>query len=199
MTAYGTSRHFAAAQQFSCVRSEADIQASRAYRTGFMTTGPVPDLFLGAKHLFFAAKVRRTAQSAPLNAGTSSARTPSTSDQAAKAGRQFIERTGAADKKIAALERQLNANERTVEQSARRTEHHEFQSGGTAARAAAGHRVKFEIADGQFTMPDMHSDAAAAWRRFVADMVEANDGIMTPNDPAGQVVALPVRRSGNAA
>ena len=95
-----------------------------------------------------------------------------TSDQAANAGRQFIERTGAADKKIAALERQLNANERTVEQSARQTEHHEFQSGGIAARAAAGHRVKFEIADGQFTMRDMHSEAAAPWRRFVREMVK---------------------------
>jgi hypothetical protein len=31
--------------------------------------------------------------------------------------------------------------------------------------------LKFEIADGQFTIRDMHPDAAAAWRRFVREMV----------------------------
>jgi hypothetical protein len=59
--------------------------------------------------------------------------------------------------------------------------------------------LKFEIADGQFTMRHMHPDAAAAWRRFVREMVKANDGMMTPNDPAGRVIALPAQRNGHAA
>jgi hypothetical protein len=58
--------------------------------------------------------------------------------------------------------------------------------------------LKFESVDGQFTMRDMHPDAAAAWRRFVREMVEANEGTMFPNDPTGRVVALP-RKNGNAA
>jgi hypothetical protein len=56
--------------------------------------------------------------------------------------------------------------------------------------------LRFESVDGQFTMRDMHPDAAAAWRRFVREMVEGNDGTMFPNDPTGRVVALP---SGGAA
>jgi hypothetical protein len=59
--------------------------------------------------------------------------------------------------------------------------------------------LKFESVDGQFTMRDMHPDAATAWRRFVAEMVASNDGTMFPNDP-GNVISMPVpRRDGNAA
>jgi hypothetical protein len=53
--------------------------------------------------------------------------------------------------------------------------------------------LKFECADSRFTMKDMYPDAAAAWRRFVAEMVEANDCNMSINDPSGRVVALPSR------
>jgi chromosome segregation ATPase len=52
--------------------------------------------------------------------------------------------------------------------------------------------LKFECADSRFTMK-LHPDAAEAWRRFVAEMVEANDGTMSINDPSGRVVALPSR------
>jgi chromosome segregation ATPase len=58
--------------------------------------------------------------------------------------------------------------------------------------------LKFESVDGQFTMRDMHPDAAAAWRRFVRELTEANDGTMSTNDPTGRVVALP-RKNGNVA
>jgi type IV secretory pathway VirD2 relaxase len=58
--------------------------------------------------------------------------------------------------------------------------------------------LKFESVDGVFTMKDLHPDAAAAWRRFVREMVKANEGMMFPNDPTGRVVALP-RKTGNAA
>jgi hypothetical protein len=51
--------------------------------------------------------------------------------------------------------------------------------------------LKFESVNSQFTMRDMHPDAAAAWRRFAREMVEANDGTMFPNDPTGRVIALP--------
>ena len=51
--------------------------------------------------------------------------------------------------------------------------------------------LKFESADSQFTMRDMHPDAVQAWWRFVAEMVEENDGKMTSNDPTGWVVTLP--------
>jgi hypothetical protein len=55
--------------------------------------------------------------------------------------------------------------------------------------------LKFESVDGQFTMRDMHPDAAAAWRRFVRDMVKANEGMMFSNDPTGRVVGLPGKNS----
>jgi chromosome segregation ATPase len=58
--------------------------------------------------------------------------------------------------------------------------------------------LKFESVDGVFTMKDLHPDAAAAWRRFVREMVEANEGTMFPNDPTGRVVALP-RKNSNVA
>jgi hypothetical protein len=45
-------------------------------------------------------------------------------------------------------------------------------------------------------MRDMHPDAKEAWRRFVRELVEANDGTMTPNDPTGRVVPLPSRQAG---
>jgi hypothetical protein len=59
--------------------------------------------------------------------------------------------------------------------------------------------LKFESADSQFTMRDIHPDATAAWRRFVRELVEANDGTMTPNDPTGRVVPLPSRQAGGVA
>jgi hypothetical protein len=52
--------------------------------------------------------------------------------------------------------------------------------------------LTFECADSRFTMK-LHPDAAEAWRRFVAEMVEANNGTMSINDPNGRVVALPSR------
>ena len=52
--------------------------------------------------------------------------------------------------------------------------------------------LKFECADSRFTMK-LYPDAAEAWRRFVAEMVEANNGTMSINDPNGRVVALPSR------
>jgi hypothetical protein len=58
--------------------------------------------------------------------------------------------------------------------------------------------LKFESVDGVFTMKDLHPDAAAAWRRFVRELVEANEGTMFPNDPTGRVVALP-RKNSNVA
>jgi len=53
--------------------------------------------------------------------------------------------------------------------------------------------LKFECADSRFIMRDLHRDAAAAWRRFVAEMVQANDCDVSANDPSGRVVALPSR------
>lgn len=50
--------------------------------------------------------------------------------------------------------------------------------------------LKFECAESRFTMKDMHPDAAATWRRFVAEMVEANDGTMTAFDLTGRVIPL---------
>jgi hypothetical protein len=41
-TGYGTSRHFAAAQQFARIWSEADIN----HRAGFMSTRPTPSTIL---------------------------------------------------------------------------------------------------------------------------------------------------------
>jgi hypothetical protein len=58
--------------------------------------------------------------------------------------------------------------------------------------------LKFECAASQFTMRDLHPDAAVAWRRFVAEMVAANDCYMSTNDPTGRVVALPSRQAGAA-
>jgi hypothetical protein len=55
--------------------------------------------------------------------------------------------------------------------------------------------LKFESVDGQFVMRDMHPDAREAWRRFVRELVEANDGTMTSNDPTGRVVPLPSRQA----
>ena len=54
--------------------------------------------------------------------------------------------------------------------------------------------LRFESTDGNFTMRDLHPDAATAWRRFVREMVEANDGTMFPNDPRGHVVPLAARK-----
>ena len=42
--------------------------------------------------------------------------------------------------------------------------------------------LKFECAASRFTMKGLHPDAAAAWRRFVAEMVEANDCTLSTND-----------------
>jgi hypothetical protein len=53
--------------------------------------------------------------------------------------------------------------------------------------------LKFESAASQFTMRDLHPDAAAAWRRFVTEKAAANDVRMTPADPTGRVVALSSR------
>jgi hypothetical protein len=102
-----------------------------------------------------------------------------------------------ANKKIAALEKELRANKEKlsklrVQQS--QTEHKlQHQAPPPVVE------LKFESDDGQFTMRDMHPDAAAAWRRFATDMVAANNGVMTPSDPSGQVIAMPVRRSSDAA
>jgi hypothetical protein len=54
-------------------------------------------------------------------------------------------------------------------------------------------KLKFECAASRFTMKGLHPDAAAAWRRFVAEMVEANDCTLSTNDLTGRVVALPSR------
>ena len=53
--------------------------------------------------------------------------------------------------------------------------------------------LKFVTEDGQFTMRDMHPDAAAAWRRFARELVAANNGTMFSNDPTGRVIELPAR------
>jgi chromosome segregation ATPase len=59
--------------------------------------------------------------------------------------------------------------------------------------------LRFESEDGQFTMHDLHPDAATAWRRFAKEMIEANEGIMYPTDPTGLVVPLAARKpQGNA-
>jgi chromosome segregation ATPase len=55
--------------------------------------------------------------------------------------------------------------------------------------------LRFESEDGNFIMRDVHPDAATAWRRFVRDMIEANDGKMFPTDPTGRVVPLASRKA----
>jgi hypothetical protein len=65
-TGYGTSRHFAAAQQFARIWSEADIN----HRAGFMSTRPTPSTILPSFILWAAtasisAVVSRIFRSAP--------------------------------------------------------------------------------------------------------------------------------------
>ena len=98
-----------------------------------------------------------------------------------------------ADKRIAALERELKS---TKERLSRARVEQSITSYNLAELQRAQQPVvelKFESVDGQFIMKDMHPDAAQAWRLFVREMVEANDGAMTPNDPTGRVIALPSR------
>jgi hypothetical protein len=64
--------------------------------------------------------------------------------------------------------------------------------------------LRFETASSTFAVKDLHPNAAAAWREFVAGMLETreNEGAsMRFFDPAGdaaRVIALPVRRPRDA-
>jgi chromosome segregation ATPase len=91
-----------------------------------------------------------------------------------------------------------------------RARHSETQYGLAQLERQAKQRapeieIKLETTSSQFVMRDIDPDAMEAWRRFAAGMLEAQQdaettlSITRATGAAGQVVALPVRRNGNAA
>jgi hypothetical protein len=94
-----------------------------------------------------------------------------------------------ADNKIAALERELTA---TKERLSKARVEQSITSYSLAklerARAKPGIELKFETQKSSFSIRDMHPDAAAAWKRFVAGVLESpqdETATMLLIDPAG--------------